>query len=117
MNLAALPDDPTRTADYGYFPGEDDREDDSDVERVSETEAFETVLGCLSGQLPYAYGEAAEYWCEILNDRVCEPEDFRIACMSILGRGGDTPSATRHLQRDLQRFIHEHACGLLEKLA
>ena len=111
MNLAALPDDPTRTADYGYFFWERSTES----QPVTEAEAFEAVCALLAGYTTEAFGEAREYWCEILNDHICEPSDFCIAFLSVLGRGGDAPSATRYMQQGIRKFIHEHACGLLEK--
>ena len=109
MNLSALPDDPTRTADYGYFPWE--TEDES--QPITEAEAVTAVMACLSGHMPEAYGESHEYWCEVLLDQICEPEDFRIAFLSLLGHGIDAPSATRNLRKSLRRFIHNHACSLL----
>jgi len=111
MNLAALPDDPTRTADYGYF----DWEDDDESLPITEAEAVVAVMACLAGHMPDAFGETREYWCEVLLDQISEPVDFCVAFLTLLGHGGDTPIEALHLRQQMHRFIHEHACDLIAR--
>lgn len=111
MNLAALPDDPSRTADFGYFSWEDENE----TVPVTQAEAVAVVTACLAGHVPDAYGESDEYWCEALLDQICEPSDFRIAFMTLLGHNDQLGSASRHLRDGIHRFIHDHACELISR--
>lgn len=113
MNLAALPDDPTRTADYGFYDWEDSNESDP----VTEAEAVAVVSACLAGHLPDAYGETPEYWCEVLLDQICEPGDFRVAFMTLLGHNDSGSSAARYLKQGMNHFLHEHACHLISRRA
>ena len=113
MNLAALPDDATRTADFGDFPGEDDGDDETTP--VTEAEAIAAVSACLAGYTPDAYGETPEYWCEALLDHICEPSDFRVAFRTLLGQSESSSGDARRLQESMNKFVHDHACSLISK--
>jgi len=68
-NLNALPDDPSRTADYGYFPWESEE----DRPHVSRNEAVLRVTDVLANRGKRAFGFNDEDWEEILcSDRLVE---------------------------------------------
>jgi len=61
-NPNAMPDDPSRTADYGYFPWESEAE----RPRVSRNEAVLRVIDVLANREKRAFGDNDDGWEEML---------------------------------------------------
>jgi len=99
-NPNAMPDDPSRTADYGYFPWE------GEVERpvVSEDEAVDRVIAVLENKEKLAFGRDAECWYEALFEEMCEMHEAIVQEMLIPRFSNSCEINTR-----LDRAIHKHA--------
>lgn len=81
---------------------------------ITEDEAVNAVVMLLDGREDHAFGEALDYWHDVLLNAVCEPDDFRFLLLLGLGRG-EGMSATRHFADRLRLHIHQQAQLLTDR--
>lgn len=58
----ALPDDPTRTADHGYFP----REARVQRPKLNDADILSVLFDLFAGRTTEAFGEGLDWWSETL---------------------------------------------------
>jgi len=99
----SCPDDPTRTADYGYFDNE--REDDIERPQLNEYEAISHVVETLKGKRWRAFGYNDDCWEEVIcSDRLCDKyRDLTIALLA------DDQDKLREIGAYLRKLVTEHA--------
>lgn len=64
LNLATLPDDATRTADYGQLQ----RDRGVKVLELDDDHVLGPVFDLFAGRIEFAYGEDLEWWAESFTD-------------------------------------------------
>lgn len=107
MLALAYRDDPARTAPPYQGPGEVEPED-SPV--VSKEDAVKAVKAVLYGESTYAFGETADWWCEVLMDQLADVQWLLL--LSILD-GRNCPSAGDRLNELLGNFIDQQVNELV----
>lgn len=104
-----LPDDPTRTANYGDL----DNEIDADAPRVTEDTAVKAVIACLYNETAGAYGQSARVWAESINNHLAK---LQIGNAIVLLDGETVPSVGHGLRSHLRTCIHAEANRLLAEM-
>ncbi|CUJ98073.1 MULTISPECIES: hypothetical protein [Achromobacter] len=105
-----LGDDPSRTASpftLAYDPP------DEEMLRVTEDQAFRTVLACLYNQTAGAYGQSAAIWAECLMDQLGK---LQIGTSITLLDGETVPSVGMNIRTLLRQYIHAEANRLLAEM-
>jgi len=99
----SCPDDPTRTADYGYFANE--REDEIERPQLLEYEIIDRIVDTLKGKSWRAFGYNDECWEELIcSDRLCDKyRDLAIAFLK------DDQDKLREIGAYLRKHVTKHA--------
>lgn len=108
MNLSALPDNPASVAPPWTLPGETY----SERRTVTEEQAVAAVLDCLTSREPFAYGEKAEWWLDVLNDYVARQQPDCFVALIAPNQFGSNNSSVRAF---LHAAIGKEANRLLEQ--